>query len=69
MIKKEYFKIGIILLLSVTLILFTQWVKLLFNPESTPITNQTFIGLGVLWIFSILGVIISNLIKKQILKY
>lgn len=65
---KDYLKIGLILILSVTLILFTQWVKLLFRPDSTPITSQTFVGLGVLWLFSFIGVFISNLVKKTNIK-
>lgn len=68
MTKKEYIKIGAILILSVSLILFTQWIKLLFKRDATPITSQTFMGLGVLWFFSFLGVVISNLVKKTNIK-
>ena len=60
----ELFKDAIILLLSVSLVLFVQWVKLIRNPKSTPITTDTFIGLGMLWLFSLLGIVISMLMKK-----
>lgn len=55
---------AVILLLSVSLVLFVQWVKLLKNPKSTPITGDTFIGLGLLWLFSMIGILISMLMKK-----
>lgn len=60
----ELFKDAIILLLSISLVLFVQWVKLIRNPKSTPITTDTFIGLGMLWLFSLLGIVISMLMKK-----
>lgn len=61
---KKYVKLGLILLLSVALILFTQGVKLWKNPESTPIVTNTLIGLLVLWLFAFLGIIISDVMKK-----
>lgn len=60
----ELFKDAIILLLSISLVLFVQWVKLIRNPKSTPITTDTFIGLEMLWLFSLLGIVISMLMKK-----
>lgn len=60
----ELFKNAVILLLSISLVLFVQWVKLIRNPKSTPITIDTFIGLGMLWLFSLLGIVISMLMKK-----
>ena len=60
----ELFKDAVILLLSISLVLFVQWVKLIRNPKSTPITTDTFIGLGMLWLFSLLGIVISMLMKK-----
>ncbi|MBA1392577.1 hypothetical protein EQ500_01500 [Lactobacillus sp. XV13L] len=60
----ELVKDATILLLSISLVLFVQWVKLLKNPQSTPITTDTFIGLGMLWLFSLLGIVISMLMKK-----
>lgn len=53
-----------VLALSVCLTLFVQAVKLLRNPASTPITTNTLIGLGTLWLFSLIGVGISMLMKK-----
>lgn len=64
----DYLKISGILLLSVLFILFTQGIKLLKNPESTPITLQTFQGLIVLWSFSMIGVGVSSLVKKLKIK-
>lgn len=63
-IKRKYIKTGLILLLSIALILFTQQIKLWKNPESTPIEWQTFVGLLVLWAFAFLGILISDLTKK-----
>ncbi|EUJ28238.1 Uncharacterised protein [Listeria grayi] len=63
-ITRKYVKTGLILLLSITLILFTQQIKLWKNPESTPIEWQTFVGLLVLWAFAFLGILISDLTKK-----
>ena len=60
----ELFKDAVILLLSISLVLFVQWVKLIRNPKSTPITTDTFIGFGMLWLFSLLGIVISMLMKK-----
>lgn len=56
---------ALILALSVSLVLFVQWIKLLKNSKSTPITTDTFIGLGLLWLFSLLGIIISMLMKRM----
>lgn len=50
-----------VLLLSVTLVLFTQQMKLWVNPESTPITALTLGGLATLWLFSLLGLVIGDL--------
>ena len=60
----ELVKDAVILLLSISFVLFVQWIKLIRNPKSTPITTDTFIGLGMLWLFSLLGIIISMLMKK-----
>ncbi|GCF93987.1 hypothetical protein NRIC_18780 [Enterococcus florum] len=64
----EYIKISFVLLLSVCLILFTQTIKLVRNPASTPITFQTIQGLVVLWSFSMIGVFVSSLVKKTRIK-
>ncbi|MBM7598916.1 hypothetical protein JOC34_001273 [Virgibacillus halotolerans] len=64
----KYVKYGLVLLLSVSLILFTQEIKLLKNPESTPVTGMTILGLGVLWLFSMIGILISELMQRSSLK-
>lgn len=60
----KYVKFGLILLLSIGLILFTQQIKLIKNPASTPISVMTIYGLIVLWMFSFIGILISDLVKK-----
>ncbi|MCT1902228.1 DUF751 domain-containing protein [Oceanobacillus sojae] len=60
---RRYVRYALVLLLSVCLILFTQEIKLLKNPDSTPITSMTFVGLSILWLFSFIGVIIADLMK------
>lgn len=60
----KYVKYGLVVLLSIGLILFTQLIKLLTNPESTPVTMMTFYGLGSLWVFSMVGIIISDLMQR-----
>ncbi|MEC5423226.1 hypothetical protein QGM71_06885 [Virgibacillus sp. C22-A2] len=63
--KRRYIKYGLILLLSVLLILFTQEIKLLKNPDSTPVTWMTGAGLIVLWLFSMIGIMVSDLMQKS----
>lgn len=53
-----------VLALSVAFTLFVQAIKLVKNPHSTPITHDTLIGLGALWAFSLIGVLISFAMKK-----
>lgn len=65
---RKYIKYGLILLLSVGLILFTQEIKLLKNPSSTPVTAMTFVGLGILWLFSMIGIIVSDVMQKSSIK-
>lgn len=62
--KKDFLIASIIIFISVCLTLFVQGVKLIKNPHSTPITTNTIIGLFLLWIFSIMGIGISMLMKK-----
>lgn len=50
-----------VLLMSVVLVLFTQQMKLWVNPESTPITALTLGGIATLWLFSLLGLVIGDL--------
>ena len=54
--------------MSLLLILFTQWIKLLKNPKSMPITKETVFGLVILGIFSILGIFIHGIVQKQPIK-
>ena len=63
--KQEYIKIILTLIMSLLLILFTQWIKLLKNPKSMPITKETVFGLGI---FSILGIFIHGIVQKQPIK-
>ncbi|MGX7092011.1 hypothetical protein [Hutsoniella sourekii] len=65
----RYVKMGAVVSLSLACILFTQFVKLLKNPESTPITGMTLVGLVCLLAFSLLGVWVSDLSKKIDNKY
>ena len=66
--KQEYIKIILTLIMSLSLILFTQWIKLLKNPKSMPITKETVFGLVILGIFSILGIFIHGIVQKQPIK-
>lgn len=50
------------------LILFTQSVKLIKNPDSTPVTWKTFAGLVVLGLFAFLGVLFADLMKMTGIK-
>ncbi|MFP7170322.1 hypothetical protein [Terribacillus sp. FSL K6-0262] len=65
----KYVKYGLIILLSAALILFTQQIKLLKNPDSTPVEWMTIMGLLTLWLFSMIGVLLSDLMKKAPLKF
>lgn len=60
----KYVQFGLVIVLSLVFILFTQQVKIWKNPDSTPIQSLTFVGLGFLWLFSMLGIWISDLSKK-----
>lgn len=65
----KYLKCALVLLLSVGLILFTQEIKLLKNPDSTPINSLTFAGLASLWLFSMIGIGISSALKNVKIKF
>lgn len=58
---RRYLVLAAVLVLSLALILFTQQMKLWVNPESTPISALTLGGLASLWLFSIAGLVISDL--------
>ncbi|PIC64659.1 hypothetical protein CSV79_05835 [Sporosarcina sp. P13] len=66
--KNQYVKYALIVLLSIGLILFTQEIKLIKNPESTPVTSMTYLGLAFLWLFSMVGIAVSDLSKKVPIK-
>ncbi|WP_062108059.1 hypothetical protein [Bacillus niameyensis] len=68
LLSNKYIKFSLILLLSVSLILFTQGIKLLKNPDSTEISMMTIAGLTVLWAFSMIGIAISDLAQKTPVK-
>ncbi|MFD0713240.1 hypothetical protein [Paenibacillus sp. GCM10027626] len=59
----KYVKYALVLLLSVSLILFTEQMKFIKSGEGS-ITMGTIAGLAVLWMFSFIGVLISQLMKK-----
>lgn len=68
-LTNKYIKYGLILLLSVSLIVFTQEIKHLKNPDSMPVTSMTFLGLSTLWLFSMIGIGISDLMQKTPVKF
>ena len=49
--RQEYVKIVLTLVMSLLLILFTQWVKLIKNPKSTPITNAPIFVMEIYVVF------------------
>ena len=61
-----------ILLLSLSLILLTQFVKYIKTANSqrpsTPVTKETFLGLIILGLITIVGVLIQKLMQKQPVK-
>ncbi|BAC14743.1 hypothetical protein [Oceanobacillus iheyensis HTE831] len=64
LLSNKYIKYGLIILLSVGLIMFTQEIKHVKDPNSMPVTGMTVLGLGVLWLFSMIGIFISDLVNK-----
>ncbi|KKK36239.1 hypothetical protein WQ57_20285 [Mesobacillus campisalis] len=65
MLRNSYIKYGLIILLSLGLILFTQFIKHLKNPDSMAVTGMTLAGLIVLWVFSMIGILISEKLKSS----
>ncbi len=57
--KKELGKYAGCLVLSITLILFTQWIKTLKYPDARPITMETVFGLLLLGGFAFLGILLK----------
>lgn len=62
--KNNYVKYGLVLLLSIGMILYTQEIKLFKDPNSTPVTIMTLYGLISLWVFSMLGIAVSDVMKN-----
>lgn len=58
---RRYGTFAAVLLLSIALVLFTQQVKLWVAPGSTPISPLTLGGLGSLWLFSLAGIVVGDL--------
>lgn len=67
--KNYFLKNFLILILSLSLILFTQWVKIFKNPESMPITANTFLGLLFLGTFAFMGILTQALLQKTKIKF
>lgn len=60
----------LILLLSLSLILFTQWVKVMkYGAKGIQITTETFLGLGCLGIFAIIGLLIQKSLENCKIKF
>lgn len=59
-----------ILLLSLSLILFTQWIKVLkYGDKGPKITVYTFLGLLCLGSFAIIGIVIQRFMQKAPIKF
>lgn len=68
--ENYYVKNCLILILSLSLILFTQMIKVLKYGEKGPkITGYTFIGLFLLGVFAILGIVIQRNLQKFPIKF
>ena len=62
---KQYGKYGLILFLSISSILFGQFVKKSFHPSPKLVLDKyTVYGLLALWIISMIGLLIAMLLKK-----
>ena len=62
---KQYGKYGLILFLSISSILFGQFVKKSFHPNPKLVLNKyTVYGLLALWFISMIGLLIAMLLKK-----
>ena len=62
---KQYGKYGLILFLSISSILFGQFVKKSFHPSPKLVLDKyTVYGLLALWFISMIGLLIAMLLKK-----
>ncbi|MBS4202348.1 hypothetical protein KHA93_22360 [Bacillus sp. FJAT-49732] len=68
-LRNSYIKYGLIILLSLLLILFTQFIKHLKNPDSMAVTWMTIVGLIALWVFSMIGILISEKLKTSSINF
>jgi hypothetical protein len=68
-LRNSYIRYGLIILLSLALIMFTQFIKHLKNPDSMAVTGMTIVGLIVLWVFSMIGIFISEKLKTCSFKF
>lgn len=59
--RRRYLSFAAVLLMSIALVLFTQQIKLWVDPESTPISALTIGGIASLWLFSIVGIAVGDL--------
>ena len=67
--ENYFIKNLLILLLSLSLILFTQWVKVLkYGDKGPQITTYTFLGLLCLGLFAIIGIILQRVMQKAPIK-
>lgn len=60
----------LILLLSLSLILFTQWVKVMkYGAKGPQITMETFLGLACLGAFAVIGLLIQKSLENCKIKF
>ncbi|WP_422661243.1 hypothetical protein ACK8P5_12470 [Paenibacillus sp. EC2-1] len=64
-LRNKYIKYGLIVLLSIAMILFTQFIKNMKDPSSAPVTGMTIVGLLSLWAFSMIGIFISEKLNSS----
>jgi hypothetical protein len=60
---RRYLTLTAVLVLSAALVLFTQQVKLWTGNEAAPVSPLTLAGLATLWLFSMLGIVLGDLMK------
>lgn len=69
-LENYFVKNILIILLSLSLILFTQWIKVLkYGEEGPQITGYTFLGLLCLGVFAIIGLALQYLMQKVPIKF
>ena len=69
-LENYFIKNILIIFLSLSLILFTQWIKVLkYGEEGPQITIYTFLGLLYLGAFAIIGLALQYLMQKVSIKF